>query len=975
MVTLHDGRPVPKVIDFGVAKATSQQLTERTLFTSYGQMIGTPTYMSPEQAEMSGLDIDTRSDIYSLGVLLYELLTGTTPLDAKSLRAAGYVEMQRIIREEEPPRPSLRLSTLGESASVVSSQRGTDVKRLRSLLKGDLDVIVMKALEKDRNRRYDSPNSFAADVARFLRHEAIQARPPSVLYAARKFVQRNRVAVFLMLFVPATIFSVLINHYIGLYRTSAQRDRAVAAERLASERLTAVEEANAEVERALAKSEAARQQAEALSKFLVTGIRSMNMEEGPKDAVELLDRAVATVGEDFAGSREHKADLLDAMGVSYLGMGQPSKAIEVLQRVRAMRSDVLGAEHPDTIETVHHLALAYSAAGRQADAIPLLQEVLRQRDSRLGTGHALTLETMNALAKAYNGSRRLDEGIVVLEEARQRATASLEAENPLIWRLAEHLAATYRTAGRAADAVRLYEEAVKARKEQLGEDHPGTLTAMSYLAQALDSAGNLRAAVPILEETYQRRRAKLGAEHPDTLESMHFLTYAYPAVGRANEAVAVGEEVVRLRKSVLGSDHPHTLFSMNNLAEAYSGARRLADAIELHEQTLALMEKRLGPEHIDTMTTMNNLANVCLAAGDIGKALSLFMQTLERRRRALGDDHAHTFATMNQMAGAYDILGQFDKAQWLLSLRLDTARRKHADDSLQVAAARAQLGMSLLMQQKYAEGEPLLRESLAIRERRIPDQWATFNGQSMLGGCLLGKQDYAAAEPLLLAGYEGLKARESAIPIPTRLPEALDRIVQLYEAWGQSDKASMWSAERERFFGGYVRQWLVISAPIPFAGQDGAIALDQEKVANEANLQPREGETISAGGQQLVWKAHQTDQHLIDLRNLFSDHQSFHSVAYAVCYVSCDAEQKDVVLSVGSDDQAKIYLNGSEVYRCASPRSWKRDQDQVTGITLRQGTNVLVFKVANVFGGWVGSIRILQSDGQPARDIRVRHSP
>jgi serine/threonine protein kinase/WD40 repeat protein len=194
MITLHDGVPVVKVIDFGVAKATAQKLTERTLFTAYGQMIGTPAYMSPEQAEMSGLDIDTRSDIFSLGVLLYELLTGTTPLDSKQLRQAGYAEVQRLIREEEAPRPSTRFSSLGGEATVLANNRSTDVKRLAQLLRSDLDWIVMKSLEKDRNRRYGSPAQFAADVERFLTEQPVEARPPSTWYRFCKAARRNKAA-------------------------------------------------------------------------------------------------------------------------------------------------------------------------------------------------------------------------------------------------------------------------------------------------------------------------------------------------------------------------------------------------------------------------------------------------------------------------------------------------------------------------------------------------------------------------------------------------------------------------------------------------------------------------------------------------------------------------------------------------------------------------------------------------------------
>lgn len=216
LVTLHDGKPVPKIIDFGVAKAINQQLTEKTLFTSYGRMVGTPQYMSPEQAEMSGLDVDTRSDIYSLGIVLYELLTGTTPVDSERLRKAGYAEMQRLIRDEDPPRPSVRLSTLGERLTVIAKHRNIDPKRLRQQIRGELDWIVMKSLEKDRVNRYDSAAGLAADVERFLRGEAVEAHPPSVSYRLRKFARRNRLAVVLSLLVTAAMVFALAATSVGM---------------------------------------------------------------------------------------------------------------------------------------------------------------------------------------------------------------------------------------------------------------------------------------------------------------------------------------------------------------------------------------------------------------------------------------------------------------------------------------------------------------------------------------------------------------------------------------------------------------------------------------------------------------------------------------------------------------------------------------------------------------------------------------
>ncbi len=256
LVTLHDGKPVPKVIDFGVSKAISQQLTEKTLFTAYGQMVGTPQYMSPEQAEMSGLDIDTRSDIYSLGVLLYELLTGTTPLEADKIRAAGYREMQKMIREEEPPRPSLRLSTLGDRLTAIAKHRSSDPARLRQLIRGELDWIVLRCLEKDRSRRYESPASLAGDVERFLAGETVDAHPPSTTYRLRKLLQRNRRLVM----AAATVMVALV---FGIVGTTLGMLQAFKHAQDANRNAVAEKAARLETQQAQRKAERERQNAEA----------------------------------------------------------------------------------------------------------------------------------------------------------------------------------------------------------------------------------------------------------------------------------------------------------------------------------------------------------------------------------------------------------------------------------------------------------------------------------------------------------------------------------------------------------------------------------------------------------------------------------------------------------------------------------------------------------------------------------------
>src|SRR6185369_14910016 len=229
LVTLHDGVPVPKVIDFGIAKATNAELTTKTLFTEHRQMVGTPAYMSPEQAEMSGLDIDTRSDVYSLGVLLYELLTGTTPFDTKDLLAKGFAEMMRTIREDEPHKPSTRISTLGAVATRTAQQRHVELKKLGPLLRGDLDWIVMKCLEKDRTRRYETANGLAADIRRHLRNEPVSAGPPNAGYRLRKFVKRNRAQVIAAGVVAGALVLGMVGTSAGLIWALNEKSKATRA--------------------------------------------------------------------------------------------------------------------------------------------------------------------------------------------------------------------------------------------------------------------------------------------------------------------------------------------------------------------------------------------------------------------------------------------------------------------------------------------------------------------------------------------------------------------------------------------------------------------------------------------------------------------------------------------------------------------------------------------------------------------------
>jgi serine/threonine protein kinase/tetratricopeptide (TPR) repeat protein len=628
LVTLHDGEPVVKVIDFGVAKATVQKLTERTLFTAYGQMIGTPAYMSPEQAEMSGLDIDTRSDVFSLGVLLYELLTGTTPIEDRRLRAAGYAEMQRLIRDEDAPRPSLRLSSLGETATVIAGNRGLDVKRLRQILSGDLDWVVVKALDKNRNRRYPTPDSFADDIERYLRDEAIVARPPSTAYRLKKLVQRNRAAVF-------TVFAVAVALLAGTAVATWQALRATRAEQAALVAAAAEKEA---------KDDAVAREAEtkAVLGFVENRVFAAARPQGQEGGLgrdvtmrKAIEAALKYVKEGFTTQPLIEARLRMTLGQSFYFLGDAKQAAEQEEAARAIYTRLRGPDDPDTLQAMHNLGSSYDALGRLDEALKLREETLARRRARLGADHPDTLSALNSLGLSYGNLGRFSEALKVREETLARFKAVEGKDHPDTLMAMNNLANAYFALGRYDEALKLREETLALYKAKVGRDHPDTLRAMSNLSSSLDIVGRHDEALKLREETLALRRAKLGPDHYATLLSMTGLGDSYTSLGRHADALKIREETLALQKAKLGPDHPDTLQSMKFVADSYAALNRHADALKLRQETYALRKAKLGADHPDTLMTLEGIAESLMALGRDAEALPMLDECL---RLAQGKD-------------------------------------------------------------------------------------------------------------------------------------------------------------------------------------------------------------------------------------------------------------------------------------------------------------------------------------------------
>ncbi len=645
LVTMHDGVPVPKVIDFGIAKATSAELTQKTLFTEHRQIVGTPAYMSPEQAEMSGLDIDTRSDIYSLGVLLYELLTGTTPFTAQELLSAGLAEMVRIIREVEPPKPSTKLSTMGQAASRTFKNRAVGVSGKRAgVLQRDLDWIVMKCLEKNRTRRYESASSLAMDISRYLSDEPVSAGPPTAAYRLQKFAKRHRGMVIASAAVGAMLVLGIAGTGIGLAHALTEQQRAVAEA--------------ARAESARQEEAKARARAEVITEFVTTALRSADAQnlgevDGAGQDMTIL-AAMEAAARDIQSGRfkddpEIEAELLSIVAQILRNNGRVNAAEPLVERALEINRK-LNTDESKLARSMEHLAVLRGDLGRMAEAESLMREVLAIR-RRLHTGTNTDLAgTLQILGSMLDQQGKLEEAEAISSEALSLSRESHRGDHTEVAICLNNLALVKQNRGDAVEAEKLFVEALDMHRRLYPGDHPEVAAGWNNLGFVYAGMGRPADAESALVKAVEMRQRLFKGDHHATALTLANLAAVRQRLRKYAEAETASIQALEMQRRLFHGDHPSVAVSLTGLASVREGMGKLAEAETLHVEALEMSRRVAGGDNLDTAFMLNNLAMLRRKMGRVSEAEPLLNQALRIREEAFKADHPLIVATLRNLA-------------------------------------------------------------------------------------------------------------------------------------------------------------------------------------------------------------------------------------------------------------------------------------------------------------------------------------
>ncbi|HIA28168.1 MAG TPA: serine/threonine protein kinase [Planctomycetes bacterium] len=682
-----DGRIQVKIIDFGLVKSLQQPLVDQTLHTLAGQAVGTFEYMSPEQARSRGGDVDTRTDIYALGAILYELLTGE--LAFAGIRERSYEEILETITEQDPPRPSLRLSQLDAlQKSHRADDLGTDLDVLRRSLGNELDWVVMKALEKDRDRRYQTAQEMAAEIDRYLAGDAIEARPPSAVYRLKKSMRRHRG----VLTATALVFvALVVGMTWALLAEQKERERAAELElvvqfqekqfsgidvpgmgvglrRQLIDRSMAVAESSG-----LAEEELDQRRKELEQALLIdwTGISRETLEQ------YIFEPALETIDEQFQSQPLLRARLLQTVATTLQDLGLLEMATQPQEQALLIRREILGDAHPDTLSSISNMGTLLKQQGKLGEAGTFSSEALEGRRRVLGDDHPDTLSSINNMGTLLYSRGKLNE------------------------------------------AEPFYREALEGARLILGDDHPGTLISIGNMGLLLMQQDKWDEAEPFYRKSLEGLRRVLGDDHPDTLISIGNMGVLLKRQGKLDEAETFYRESLEGKRRVLGDDHPYTLQSINNIGALLQFQDKLDEAETFYHEALEGRRRVLGEDHPYTLISINNMGSLLFFRGKLVEAEPFFREALEGSRLNLGDDHPDTLSSISNMGRLLRDLGRLEEAEALVAEAVERARRVLPAGHSYLGNYLTNHSRTLVAMKRFDEAKPRALEAHAIFEAKL----------------------------------------------------------------------------------------------------------------------------------------------------------------------------------------------------------------------------------------------------------------
>lgn len=773
---LVDSAGEPKILDFGLARIVDPDATMTTSVTDVGRLQGTLPYMSPEQLRGDPSAVDVRSDVYSLGVILYELLTGRLPyeLDGSTQQSA----MQHIC-DQPPLKPS----------------------GVNRTLRGDLETIMLKALEKEPARRYQNALALVEDIERYESSQPILARPASGLYQFRKLVMRHKAP-----FAVAAVFVLLVMGF-GIWMSTLYA-WAQSAEQLAQERLTAMiaarDEARGEAERANRASDLAQQRLEeveqshakltVVANFQADMLSTISPHRLGKDVIDDLRRRIKSALESTGMTRDEIQKALASFDepLSHVNRAEFGSGL-LHEHILSCASDMISRQLTDqpVVEARLRFTLGnvYVQLGDYDRAEPHLTEAMELWLRELGEGHELTLVAMNDVARLYQAQGRYDEAEPLYVKSMEGRRRVLGDDHPGTLITINNLGTLYDKMGRYEEAEPLLLEALEGTRRVRGADHRETLTRMNSLAGLYLGQAKCDLAEPILVDVLAARRRTLGASHVDTLTSVNNLSIVYKRQGRYHEALPLQLQALEAFRLVLGPEHPSTLFVSDNLASLYSTLGRYRRAKPLFTDTLAARRRLLGEEHVDTMRTVNNFAAMHQALGHYDEAEPLYLEAVEKSRRVLGTENPLTLTFMSNLGSMYSAQGRYDEARPLLVEALGTQRYVLGNEHPSTLRTMVRLAECHEGQGAFEEAEPLYVAAVRAMRSALPERHSRRGEYLRSFGGFLAKRDrYDEAENALLQSYQILQ-RALGVEHEQTIKTA-QATMDLYDTWDKPQKAA-----------------------------------------------------------------------------------------------------------------------------------------------------------------------------------------